>query len=270
MLQQIVSLWIGSALGKIERLSLRSFVAQGHPVALYSYGGVAGVPAGVEQRDASQVLPRDVAERNFERSGSHTLSADMFRLQLQRLGLGLWVDVDVVALRPVDIEGDFVAGRESDRYINNAVLRLAPDSALLIDWIAQMQSGRVPRWLPFHRAPTAYVGEMLGRTIEPSALPFGTFGPKAITALAERHGITEAAQAREVFYPLHPRDAERLFDPTLNLDDVVASNSRTIHLWNEKLGPLKKTEPPEGSILARLLRFYPEGRGTGPIQDPAP
>lgn len=62
MPQQIVSLWIGGGLGTIERLSLRSFVAHGHPLALYSYGEVTGVPAGVERRDAADVLPRAMAE----------------------------------------------------------------------------------------------------------------------------------------------------------------------------------------------------------------
>lgn len=57
MPQQIVSLWIGGALGLIERLSLRSFVAHGHPVALYSYTEIGSVPPGVEQRDAAEVLP---------------------------------------------------------------------------------------------------------------------------------------------------------------------------------------------------------------------
>lgn len=258
MPQQIVSLWIGGALGAIERLSLRSFVAHGHPVALYSYGAVTGVPAGVERRDAADVLPEAMAQANRYRSGSYALFANLFRLELQRLGLGLWVDVDVVAIQILDLEGDFVAGRESDRFINNAVLRLAPDSPLLADWIAATRNGRVPPWLPFHRAPKAWVKQALGSSIHPSELPFGTFGPKSITALAERHGLTGEAQPEPVFYPLHPRQAERLYDPTLRLGDVVTAETRTIHLWNEKLGALKKTVPPEGSILADLLRRYPE------------
>jgi len=254
MPQQIVSLWIGSGLGAIERLSLRSFVAQGHPVALYGYGEVAGVPAGVERRDAAEILP----EAMVRTSGSYTLFADLFRLELQRRGLGLWVDVDVVALRPLDIEGDFVVGRESDRFVNNAVLRLAPDSPVLVDWMTMTRSGRVPEWLPFHRAPGAYVRQLLGGRITAAELPFGTFGPKAITALAARHGLTDKAQPEPVFYPLHPRQAQRLYDPTLALGDVVTDATRTIHLWNDKLGALKKTIPPEGSILGELFRRYPE------------
>jgi hypothetical protein len=258
MLQQIVSLWIGGALGTIERLSLRSFVAQGHPVALYTYGEVSGVPAGVEMRDAADVLPRAMVAQNRYPSGSVTLFADLFRLELQRRALGLWVDVDVVAVRPVDVGCDFVVGRESDRFLNNAVLKLAPDSAVLHDWLAATRSERVPSWLPFHRAPKAYLRQAWGGGIHPSELPFGTFGPKAITALAARHGLTGAAQPQPVFYPLHPRMAGRLYDPTLQLGSFVTSETRTIHLWNEKLRTLKASAPPEGSPLYELLRRYPE------------
>ena len=258
MPQQIVSLWIGGSLGVIERLSLRSFVAHGHPVALYTYGDVTGMPAGVELRDAETVLPRAMAETLRYGNGSYALFSNMFRMELQRRGLGLWVDADVVAMREVDIDGPFVVGRESDRFLNGAILKLAPDSPVLRDWLAAANAGRVPPWLPFHRAPKAWMKQALGGRIHPSELPFGTFGPKSITALAARHGLTGKAQPEPVFYPLHPREAERLYDPTLKLAEIVTAETRTIHLWNEKLGALKKTMPPEGSILSDLLRRYPE------------
>lgn len=258
MPQQILSLWIGGALGTIERLSLRSFVAHGHPVALYSYGEVAGVPDGVERRDAAAVLPKDMAMRLRYPNGSFALFSNMFRMELQRLGLGMWVDADVVAMREVDIDGAFVVGRESDRFLNGAILKLSPDSPVLRDWLAMAASGRVPPWLPFHRAPREWLKQALGGSIHPSELPFGTFGPKSITALAARHGLTGEAQPEAVFYPLHPREAERLYDPTLTLEAIVTSETRTIHLWNEKLGALKKTVPPEGSILSELLKRYPD------------
>jgi len=258
MPQQIVSLWIGGGLGTIERLSLRSFVANGHPMALYSYGEVAGVPEGVERRDAAEVLPFAMAETLRYGNGSYALFSNMFRMELQRHSLGMWVDADVVALREVDLDGPFVVGRESDRFLNGAILKLSPDSPVLRDWLATAASGKAPPWLPFHRAPKAWLRQAMGATIHPSELPFGTFGPKSITALAARHGMTDRAQPEPVFYPLHPREAERLYDPTLKLETIVTPETRTIHLWNEKLGPLKRSVPPKGSILSELLRRYPE------------
>ncbi len=256
MLQQVVTLWIGDRLGLVERLSLTSFVANGHPIALYAYGPIEGVPPGVELRDAGAILPRSQAMANRYANGSFALFSNMFRMELQKQGLGLWVDADVVCHRPVTIDGPFVAGRESDRFVNGAVLKLAPDSPFLRDWLEAAASGRVPPWLPFHRAPGAYLLQALGRPILPSGLPHGTFGPKSITALAERHGLIGLAQPEDVFYPVHPRMAERLWDPAFPLASVVTDRTLTVHLWNEKLRQLKHMPPPEGSIMFELVRRY--------------
>ena len=255
MLQQIVSLWIGERLGTIERLSLASFVAHGHPMALYTYGSVTGVPAGVEVRDAEAVMPRVAADANRYPSGSYALAANIFRLELQARGLGLWVDSDVVCWRPIALDGPFIAGRESDRYLNNAVLKLDPELPLLADWRAAARGG-VPAWVPFHKAPRAHIRSWFGVEVRPSQLPRGALGPKAITALARDHGLTEAAQPAEVFYPLHPRQAEMLWDPALRLADVVTERTLAIHLWNEKLGPFRDRLPPPGSIMTELMNRY--------------
>ena len=253
MLHQIVSLWVGPSLGPIEQMCLRSFVTNGHPTALYAYGDVAGVPGGVELRDAARIVRRESLDAKRSAGWSPTLFANYFRLLLQQGDAGLWVDTDVVCLRPITVAGPFVAGWESDRYINNAVLRLAPTSPVLRDALLALESGRVPRWTPLHRAPLQRVKSWVGLPVSPGELPRGSFGPKGITALAARHGLSGAAQPPEVFYPLHPRDAERLYDPALTLEAVVTERTLTLHLWNEKLATLKRAPPPRGSIMARLL-----------------
>ncbi|MBK8085817.1 MAG: hypothetical protein IPK28_19440 [Devosia sp.] len=258
MTSRIVTLWVGSALGRMERMCLASFVAHGHPVALYAFGEIGNLPPGVELRDAGAVADRSELARIAGSPPALTLFADYFRLLLMRKSAGLWVDTDVVCLRPFELDGGFVAGWESADYINNAVLRLAPDSPVLADALAAFESGRAPPWVPFHRAPAARVRTLLGRRVAPRDLPRGTFGPKGMTALAVRHGLAAAARPTEVFYPLHPRAAERLYDPTLRLDDIVTADTLTLHLWNEKLHHLKATEPPRGSILAELFARYPD------------
>ena len=256
MNQPVVSLWVGPSLGPIERMSLASFVSHGHPTALYAFDDIAGVPEGVELRDATSVLSRQVADAHRYKSGSYALFANLFRLELQRLGAGMWVDTDVVCYRPVTLDGPFVVGRESDVYLNNAVLRLAADSPLLADWLAAFSNGRVPPWIPYRRARTAYFRQLLGRRIAPRELPFGAFGPKAITALAERHGLMDAVQPEEVFYPVHPRQALAIWEVGLRLEQVVTERTLTIHLWNKKLDGVKQRLPEKGSLLDQLFRMY--------------
>lgn len=252
-LPPLFTLWVGDALGPIERLSLASMVATGQPTALYSYGHPAGLPAGVEVRDAAVLLPSSKAELLRYSNGSWALAANFFRLLAIRESAGVWMDCDMVCLRPIAVGGSFVAGWESPDFLNNAVLGAEPDSPFLNDAIAAFESGRVPPWLPFHRAPRAWLKQLVGRPVAPAELPHGTFGPKAVTALARRHGLLPLAQPREVFYPLPPREARRIFEPGTKLEDYVRPETLAIHLWNEKLRDIKHQSPPQGSLLRQLF-----------------
>ena len=55
----IQSLWIGERLSTIERLSIQSFLTNGHEYHLYVYSDVGEVPSGVVLKDASSIIPRD-------------------------------------------------------------------------------------------------------------------------------------------------------------------------------------------------------------------
>jgi hypothetical protein len=52
-----ISMFWSGPLSAMERLSMASFVANGHPVDLYSYGELAALPDGVRLRDAADILP---------------------------------------------------------------------------------------------------------------------------------------------------------------------------------------------------------------------
>ncbi|WP_417309756.1 hypothetical protein [Devosia sp.] len=253
--RQIVSLWVGGALGPIERLSLSSFVANGHPVALYTYGEVRDVPDGVELRDAETIVPRALADAHRYPNGSYALVSNYFRFLLQRFGLGLWVDTDVVCLRPITLSG-FVAGWESDVFVNGAVLGMDSSAPALNSLITAYEGNRLPDWIPFHRAPLAWLQRQLDRPVPPYRQPHGTYGPKGITATCEQFSLLPYVQPTDVFYPLHPRNAESLYAPGGSLETLVTENTLTVHLWNEKLHDLKRTTPPRESILGALLQRY--------------
>ena len=255
-LRPLVTLWIGDALGPIERLSLTSMVVSGHPTVLYSYGQPTGLPPGVVLRDAAQVLPRAVAEANRYANGSYALFSNLFRSVALRQSLGIWLDTDVVCLRALDIQSPFVAGWESDKFLNGAVLYADADSPFLGSALTAFESGRVPPWLPFHRAPRAWLQQVVGRRVAPAELPHGTFGPKAVTALARRHSLLPLAQPREVFYPLPPREARRIFEPGTRLEDYARPETLAVHLWNEKLRDIKHQSPPPDSLLRQLYERF--------------
>jgi hypothetical protein len=252
----VASLWVSGALGMIERLSLISFLAHGHTVTLYTYDEVSGVPAGVVVRDARAVLPEERMRDLRYRSGSYALGSNLFRYEMQRQSVGMWIDADVVALRPIRLTGDVVIGRESDRYVNGAVLLLAPELPVLADAISLFDPNTIPPWVPYRKRLGAWRKRLSGRSFGPQEMPFGTFGPNALTALLRKHGLLERAQPESVFYPLAPRDARRAFDPALPLDAIVREDTLTVHLWNDKIVDLKQRPAPKGSIVYTLLSRY--------------
>jgi len=108
-------LWIGP-LSRLELLTLCSFVAKGHEFHLWRYEKTPNsLPRGVAIRDANEILPRDqifrkrVADNDLGiGGGSYALFADVFRTKLLHEQGGIWVDMDVLCLRPFDFEQPYV------------------------------------------------------------------------------------------------------------------------------------------------------------------
>jgi hypothetical protein len=246
---QCVTLWVGNRLGPVERACLRSVLRQGHDLALYCYGEVEGIPAGVEVRHAGDVLPKSAVFRH--RSGSYAFFADWFRYELMRRGAGTWVDTDVYLIAPLDPEPRYYFGEQGQGVLNNAVLRLPADSPLLGDLLVPFE-GKTPRWLRGRDSLAARLRKWSSGRANPALLPWGTTGPHALTALAKEHGLMAEALPPSVLYPVPWTRAEWIRDPTLRIEDVISPDTLAVHLWNERVKEFKDKPAPEGSFLHRL------------------
>lgn len=247
-----VSLWIGDALGAVERACLRSIMRHGHRLALYCYGEPAGVPDGVEVRDAGSILPQSAIFRQPGGSVGHF--ADWFRYELQRRALGTWVDTDIYLLRPIEMEPDYLFGEQEPGVINNGVLRLPPQSPVLIELLRPFQRGTTPDWLPWRSRIPARVREIVGGKVDFARLPWGSTGPHALTALARKHGLLSKALPPDIFYPAPWQEAGWIRNPEVTVEQVATDRTIAVHLWNECIKGFKDEAAPEGSFLARLQR----------------
>ncbi|HEX4848131.1 MAG TPA: hypothetical protein VFV30_08300 [Novosphingobium sp.] len=245
-----VTLWIGDRLGPLERACLRSIMRQGHRLALYCYDPVAGVPEGVELRDAAGIFPREAIVRH--KSGSPSLFSNRFRYELQRRGLGIWVDTDVYLLSPLDDPAPTLFGREQEGNIAIGILRLPPDSPLLAPLLALFEQPYVPPWIGLRPRIAAHARALLRGRVELGDLPWGVAGPRAVTALAARHGLAGLALPPEVFYPWSWREAHWIFDPARSLDAWLTPQTRALHFYNYLLGAAKDAPAAPGSFMARL------------------
>ena len=256
MTVQCVGLWVGPSLGLVERACLRSVLNQGHKLSLYCYSRPEGVPKGVELRDAAEILPRSSIIRHH--SGSVSLFSNHFRYELQRRGVGTWLDCDAYLVRPLDGTSDYLIGEYEAGKVSTGVLRLPPESPLLTPLLDIFGEKKVMPWLPWRAKVAAHWRLLTTGRIGLSKVPWGNAGPVALTYLAHAHGLADRAVPQEVLYPVRWQDADWVLDPARTLEDAITPRTVSIHFWNERIKRFKDKPAPRGSVLARLQR---EGRG---------
>lgn len=251
--------WHGPALSRLERLCMSSFVANGHAVILHVYEPPANVPSGVTVADASKVLPRTRLFKHAQ-TGSFAMFADGFRYRLLLEHGGLWVDTDVVCLKPFDFASPEIYGWQDERVINNAVLglpkghRLAqwmndccehPDRARPYDSPKTRRRKLVRRWSPGN---------------SPGKITWGETGPDGLTAAARHLHCTAAALPFWHFYPIHYLNWHTVFDSSLRDNPALIAGSHGLHLWNEmarrRPGFDKNGRFPPDSLFEQLCSRY--------------
>ena len=84
---EINFLWIGDKLGKLEQLTLKSFLDNGHQPVVWLYDReCTGIPDGTFKKDANEILPSlrifSYEGRGDCRAGSYGGFSDLFRYYL--------------------------------------------------------------------------------------------------------------------------------------------------------------------------------------------
>ena len=124
----VQSLWIGQRLSTMERLSILSYLEQGHPFHLYVYGPVTNIPDGTLVRNGQEILPAEeiFCYQHGYGKGSFAAFANCFRYKLLCDRGGWWSDLDIVCLNPLDFPAEHVVGHERRPHeapqVNNALI----------------------------------------------------------------------------------------------------------------------------------------------------
>ena len=100
----IQSLWIGSALSKLEQLCLKSFIDNDMEFHLYTYDKIDNIPEGVIIKNGNEIL--DKSEIFRYNNGSVSAFSNLFRFTLLDKKGGFWVDTDVICVRPFSFEDE--------------------------------------------------------------------------------------------------------------------------------------------------------------------
>lgn len=217
----VVTFWHGS-LDALRLTCLRSQVAAGHKVTIYSFDPIPGLPDGVGNAEAEAILSHAFAEklRPAQPDGSWRdwtilQFSDFFRIRLMALGAGLWLDADVLLLKSVEIDpAKPYFAWERPHLLGNSVLYLPPDDPIVAAFEKLIaQDELTPDWLAVRHRLTFALHRLVGRSVRASDVRLAIYGPAALTALARREGELKYARPRKSFYAVHSKP-RRFFEPS--------------------------------------------------------
>jgi hypothetical protein len=233
-MELIQMLWVGPRLSVMERLALTSFVANGHETHLYTYGDVDGVPAGVIVRDGREILPESMIFF-YREHRSYSGFSNFFRYKLLLERGGCWADTDMIALRPLAFDDEYVFSSEDSPKgaVINAGFIKAPrgSEAMRFAWeTCEAKDRDNIRW--------------------------GETGPALVGATVEKFALQRFVRRPEVFCPIGYREWELLLAPE---PPPLPDSSVAVHLWNEmwrRGGRDKDAEHDPRSLYEELKRRY--------------
>jgi hypothetical protein len=244
--------WVGETLGPLERLCIMSGLAAGHPFHVYSYepDRLKGVPDGAEVRDAAEIMPR-ARMTAYADCGSFSLGSNFWRYEMLSQGRGFWVDLDMLLLKPLDMDEDYVFGREPEGSINTAIMLAPPDSGLVRDLVDFPKSMRRPPWFGPVRSAKYYWKRVTSGPLTLEHFPWGTYGPQMLGYFVRKNGLERFAAEPEVYYPVSWHDVRILYGPGARVEELITDKTRAVHLYNSQLRDLAKSPPPADSFMAR-------------------
>ncbi|MEH2564876.1 hypothetical protein [Bradyrhizobium sp. AZCC 2289] len=221
MRPDVVTFWHGP-LDRLRQTCLRSQVAAGHKVTVYSFDTIPGLPDGVGNAEAEAILPHAFSERlrppqpdGSWRDWTTLQFSDFFRMRLMAESAGLWLDADVLLLKPVelDVTKPYFAW-ERPRQLGNSVLYLPSRDPIVTAFENLLaQDELTPDWLALRHRLTFALRRLGGGSNRLSDIRVAIFGPAALTALARRAGELQYALPKQSFYAVHAEPG-LFFEPT--------------------------------------------------------
>lgn len=261
MSRTVQGLWIGRSLSLVERLSIKSFLANGSDFHLYTYEPIENVPDGTTLKDANEIVPQE--DFFVSKKGGLAGFSDFFRWHLLDRRGGVWVDLDVVCLRPFDFGDDIVFGYEDENgSIGSSVIGfpaghfLARAMREACDDVNKLQPFDDVKAAVKKFARSIIYGKKKSRAHTRYAEPGG---PAYFTKQLQHYGMAELAKPKRWFFPLSLKDWRKIFEPGDYARNAVR-DSYSVHMYNRIItddGAIDKNVALSGETLfGELLRRY--------------
>ena len=170
--------------------------------------------------------------------------------------LGYWVDLDLLIMRPLDFDEEYVFGREKEGSINTAIILAPADSAFVRDLVDFPKNMRRPPWYGPRRTAGYLLRRLKDGPLSVEDLPWGTYGPQMLSHFVVKHSLERFVAEAEAFYPVSWHDIRLLYGPAEKVETLLTDNTHAIHLYNSQLRELAKGPAPAGSFMAKQFERF--------------
>ncbi|MEI9899707.1 MAG: hypothetical protein WDN31_05655 [Hyphomicrobium sp.] len=216
----------------MQRLSAASVQSTGQQVTIFSYQprALRETGIGADVADAREVLA-DPALDSMNRNIPDHFS-DHFRVEGLAKSLGVWIDLDLVFLKPWP-QSDYVLGRDGAD-LCGAILGLPHDSPILLDYLAICRRRPLMYAMPWftRRQRLAVAYKRLEKLVTGKPPPRLHYGPPTLEYLARKHALKDEVAPPEVYYPVSSlRSAVAMLGEGDRVSEFITANTRTVHLW---------------------------------------
>lgn len=267
---RIAALWIGGDLSYLEQLCLKSFLDAGHHLTLYSYEPIGNAPEGVEHADARDILPQEGFLRHG-RTGSPALHSDLFRYHLlNKCDRTIWADTDAYCVRRFKSRTGHFFAWESETGVNGGVLGLPKDSEALgrlLDFTSDEYA--IPVWYGDKYRKELEVKKAAGEPVHAGEMPWGVWGPHALTHFLKETGEIRHALPRAALYPFEYKDRKLLLRPGFDESQLVTDETFSIHFYGRRMRSrllaIWDGVPRPRSVVGKLLRKHGIDPAKAPI-----
>ena len=233
----------------MEQLCISSFLRNGHEFHLYTYGDVTNAPDGTTIRDGREILGENRIF-TYKNNGSYSGFSNIFRYKLLLEKGQYWVDMDVICLRPFDLEQEYVfSGAKKWKltdplhpalFIQSCVIKTPPGSEIM-EYCYEVSSSK-----------------------NPSDLVWGEIGPNLLESAVFRFGMQKHVAPNGSFTAVDWRYWNRMISGSYLLTSIERlklklCRSYSIHLYNEMWRQShtdKNGDFPTFSIYERLKSRY--------------
>jgi hypothetical protein len=272
---RIGMLWMEGPLSYLEQLCIKSFLDAGHEIVLYHYGPLENAPEGVALADANSVLPKD-EEILHARTGSPALHSDLFRYRLlEREERMIWADTDAYCVKPFETPNGHFYAWESSKHINGGVLGLPKDSDTLHALLAFTRDEYpVPEWFSDTEKARLRAAHEAGTPVHVGDLPWGVWGPHAVTHFLHETGEAQYAMPAEALYPIPYKERRIMLKRGNPTDDYITENTYSIHFYGRRMRrriiEREGGVPKRYSLIGKLLNQHGIDPALAPIPDHRP